>query len=132
MKISQLAKLSGVPSKSIRFYEDVCLIPKAPRNANGYREYGQVDVDRLSFIRRCRELHMPIKQIEKLVKVKTKGNAPCKEVDTLIARQLENVRRSMVELTLLEASLSTLAHSCQKSLVSECEILNRLQQGLAN
>ena len=130
MKISQLARLSGVPSKTIRYYEEIGLAPNASRNSNGYREYGQADIDRLAFIRRCRELQIPIEEIKKLVQVRMDEKAPCKEVDILIARQLENVRHTMAELALLEETLNTLAHSCQNDVVSECEILNRLQKGL--
>jgi len=130
MKISQLAKLSGVPSKTIRYYEEIDLVPNASRNSNGYREYGQADVERLAFIRRCRELQIPIEQIKKLVQVRMDEKAPCKEVDLLIARQLENVRHTMVELALLEETLSTLANSCQNDIVGDCEILNRLQHDI--
>jgi len=56
--------------------------------------------------------------------------APCKEVDMLIARQLENVRHTMAELALLEETLNSLAHSCQNDIVGECEILNRLAKGV--
>lgn len=130
MKISHLAKQSGVPSKTIRYYEEIGLVPNAYRNSNGYREYAQVDVDRLAFIRRCRELHIPIEQIKKLVQVRMDEKAPCKEVDMLIARQLENVRHTMAELAILEQTLNTLAHSCQNDIVGECEILNRLQHDI--
>jgi len=130
MKISQLARQSGVPSKTIRYYEEIGLVPNASRNSNGYREYDQSDIDRLAFIRRCRELQIPIEQIKMLVQVRMDEKAPCKEVDMLIARQLENVRHTIAELALLEEALNTLAHSCQNDVVGECEILNRLQQGL--
>jgi len=130
MKISQLAKLSGVPSKTIRYYEEIGLVPNASRNSNGYREYGQTDIEQLAFIRRCRELQIPIEQIKKLVQVRRDEKAPCKEVDMLIAQQLENVRHTMAELALLEQTLCTLAHSCQNVIVGECEILNRLQQDI--
>ena len=130
MKISLLAKQSGVPNKTIRYYEEIGLIPNASRNSNGYREYDQADIARLAFIRRCRELQIPIEQIKKLVQVRMDEKAPCKEVDMLIARQLENVRHTMAELALLEEALNTLVHSCQNDIVGECEILNRLQQGL--
>jgi len=130
MKISQLAKLSGVPSKTIRYYEEIGLTPNAYRSSNGYREYNQADIDRLAFIRRCRELRIPIEQIKKLVQVRMDEKAPCKEVDLLIAEQLKNVQHTMAELTLLEETLITLAHSCQNDVVAECEILHRLQRGL--
>jgi len=130
MKISQLSKLSGVPSKTIRYYEEIGLIPNASRNSNGYREYDQADIDRLAFIRRCRELQIPVEQIKKLVQVRMDEKAPCKEVDILITQQLEKVRHTISELAILEETLNTLAHSCQSDIVGECEILNRLQHNI--
>lgn len=60
MIISELAKRSGIPSKTIRYYEEVGLLPILARNGNGYRAYNKLDVDRLIFIRRCRELQIPL------------------------------------------------------------------------
>ena len=119
--------LSGVPSKTIRYYEEISLLPSANRNINGYREYNQIDINRLSFIRRCRELQIPIAQIKILVQVQMDEKAPCKEVDLLIARQLKNVQNTIIELTLLEQTLSALAYSCSNDEIGECEILNHLK-----
>ena len=128
MKINQLSKLANVLSKTIRYYEEVGLLPKASRNSNGYREYKLVDVDRLIFIRRCRELQIPLEQIKVLIQVQTDKSSSCSEVDLLIAQQLEKVRQTISELSLLEETLSTLAKSCSNDIVGECEILKNLQQ----
>lgn len=128
MKINQLSKLANVLSKTIRYYEEVGLLPKASRNSNGYREYKLVDVDRLIFIRRCRELQIPLEKIKVLIQVQTDKSSSCSEVDLLIAQQLEKVRQTISELSLLEETLSTLAKSCSNDIVGECEILKNLQQ----
>ncbi|KGJ89456.1 putative transcriptional regulator, MerR family [Thalassotalea sp. ND16A] len=128
MKISQLAKLTHLPSKTIRYYEEIGLVPKALRNDNGYREYRADDVERLVFVRRCRELQIPIEQIKILIAVQADKKSSCKEVDSLIEQQLEKVRKTIAELTLLEQTLHQLATSCPNEIVGECEILKRLQQ----
>ncbi|NRA72761.1 MAG: Cd(II)/Pb(II)-responsive transcriptional regulator [Gammaproteobacteria bacterium] len=128
MKISQLSKSANVPSKTIRYYEDIDLLPKASRNDNGYREYNPVDVERLIFIRRCRELQIPIEQIKTLIQVQSDKTSSCSEVDSLIERQLDKVRNTITELTMLEQTLYKLAKSCPNDIVSECEILKNLQQ----
>ncbi|NRA62401.1 MAG: Cd(II)/Pb(II)-responsive transcriptional regulator [Psychrobium sp.] len=128
MKISQLAKLTNVPNKTIRYYEDIDLLPKASRNDNGYRQYGDSDVERLIFIRRCRELQIPIEQIKMLIEVQSDKSSPCREVDALIERQLSNVRNTIAELTLLEKTLHKLSTCCPNDFVGECEILKNLQQ----
>jgi len=128
MKINQLSKLTNVLSKTIRYYEDVGLLPQASRNINGYREYSLDDVERLIFIRRCRELQIPIEQIKLLIQVQTDKTSSCNEVDLLIELQLEKVRKTISELSLLEQTLSTLAKSCSNDIVGECEILKKLKQ----
>jgi len=128
MKINQLSKLTNVLSKTIRYYEEVSLIPKASRNSNGYREYSSLDVDRLIFIRRCRELQIPLDKIKILIQVQTDEASSCREVDLLIEQQLEKVRNTISELSLLEKTLNTLAKSCSNDIVGECEILKNLKQ----
>jgi len=128
MKISQLAKLSGVASKTIRYYEEIGLLPAALRNGNGYREYRASDIERLVFIRRCRELQIPLEQIKTLIAVQLDEKSSCQEVDDLIEQQLEKVRKTIAELTLLEQTLHTLATSCPNDRVGDCQILKNLQQ----
>ncbi|NQZ22976.1 MAG: MerR family transcriptional regulator [Colwellia sp.] len=128
MKINQLSKLANVLSKTIRYYEEVGLLPKASRNSNGYRKYKLVDVERLIFIRRCRELQIPLEQIKVLIQVQTDKTSSCSEVDLLIEQQLEKVRQTISELSLLEKTLNTLAKSCSNDIVGECEILKNLTQ----
>jgi len=128
MKISQLAKESGVASKTIRYYEDIGLLPEAYRNDNGYREYSTSDIERLVFIRRCRELQIPLEQIKTLIAVQVDQKSSCQEVDDLIEQQLEKVRKTIAELTLLEKTLHTLATSCPNDKVGDCQILKNLQQ----
>ena len=128
MKISQLAKLSGVASKTIRYYEEIGLLPAALRNDNGYREYRASDIECLVFIRRCRELQIPLEQIKTLIAVQVDQKSSCQEVDELIEQQLEKVRTRIAELILLEKTLHTLATSCPNDKVGDCQILKSLQQ----
>lgn len=127
MKINQLSKFSQVLSKTIRYYEDIALLPKPARNSNGYREYSADDVERLIFIRRCRELQIPIVQIKLLIQVQSDNTSSCHEVDLLIEQQLEKVRKTMSELTQLEKTLHALATSCSKDIVGDCVILKNLK-----
>lgn len=128
MKINQLSKMSKVASKTIRYYEEVGVLPKASRHSNGYREYKAEDIERLIFIRRCRELQIPLEQIKILIQVQTDKSSSCNEVDLLIELQLNKVRQTISELTLLEKTLNTLVKSCSKDSVGECQILKNLTQ----
>ncbi|WP_201751681.1 Cd(II)/Pb(II)-responsive transcriptional regulator [Paraglaciecola mesophila] len=127
MQIKQLAKVTNVNAKTIRYYEDVGLLPKAKRGDNGYRYYQQRDVSSLNFIRRCKELRMPLSDIKRLVSLQNDDNAPCAEVDALINLQLEKIRVAQYELQQLEKNLQTLADSCSHKQIKNCEILNHLR-----
>ena len=102
MQIKQLANVTGVSAKTIRYYEDIGLLPEAKRADNGYRYYQTKDIGSLNFIRRCKELRMPLADIKKLVAVQSDGNAPCAEVDSLISQQLEQIHTAQYELQQLE------------------------------
>jgi DNA-binding transcriptional MerR regulator len=128
MKINQLATLTNVPTKTIRYYEEVALLPPPLRLSNGYRHYSDKDVERLVFIRRCRELQIPVDQIKVLIQVQNDETSSCKEVDLLIAQQLEKIRTTIAELSLLEQTLHSLTKSCQNDVISECGILKKLTQ----
>jgi DNA-binding transcriptional MerR regulator len=125
MRIGELAKAAQIPEKTIRYYESRDLIAPALREDNGYRRYGQSDLDKLIFIRRCRELGISLQDIKVLVKVQGDRGAGCASVDTIIDRQLDKVRHTLVELQALEKTLSGL-RVCDGETVGECQILKRL------
>ncbi|WP_125721929.1 MerR family transcriptional regulator [Pseudoalteromonas rubra] len=126
MKISELATKSQINAKTIRYYEQVGLLKAPQRASNGYRHYQPSDVDTLIFIRRCRELNIPLDDIKRLVEVQADPNASCAVVDKIIAEQLAQVQRAQRELALLEQSLQTLA-SCSAEQVEKCSILHKLK-----
>ncbi|MDO6425872.1 Cd(II)/Pb(II)-responsive transcriptional regulator [Thalassotalea sp. 1_MG-2023] len=127
MKISQLAEQTDVPTKTIRYYEDIGLLKSAKRAENGYRYYQAEDVQLLIFIRRCRDLNISLDEIKTLVKVQRQPNNSCEMVDSLITQQLGKVRKAQQELQKLESSLATLAHCCTSNKIEDCMILNTLK-----
>ncbi|MBZ9611671.1 Cd(II)/Pb(II)-responsive transcriptional regulator [Rheinheimera maricola] len=126
MKISALACITQVPAKTIRYYESVGLLTPPTREANGYRYYKGSDVETLVFIRRCRELNIPIDDIKQLVDVKQNPQASCTTVDNIIIEQLARVRQMQQELSQLEQTLSHLVNSCESEKIQDCCILQSL------
>lgn len=127
MKISTVAGKCGVPAKTIRYYEQAGLLRPAKRGINGYRFYQNIDVERLIFIRRCRELDMSLDHIKALLEVKQNPEASCSGVDKMLAEQLERVRQRQKELAELEQSLSEMVSGCCSDQIKDCGILKKLQ-----
>lgn len=126
MKISQLAQATKVPAKTIRYYESVGLLSPPTRGENGYRYYRARDAEMLIFIRRCRELNIPIQDIKQLVQVQQNPETSCATVDFIIAEQLQRVRQMQQELNQLERTLSSLVTSCSSEQIQDCCILQSL------
>lgn len=127
MKISELATKTRVPAKTIRYYETAGLLSAPVREANGYRYYSSDDIDTLVFIRRCRELNIPLEEIKQLVAAQRNPEASCDTIDNIIAEQLVRVRQTRQELAQLEHTLAMLATSCSNKQIQHCAILQRLK-----
>ncbi len=127
MKIGEISKETGIAVETIRYYEKIGLVPAPEREASGYRSYRKHHLDRLLFIRRCRNLDMAQDEIRELIRLADQPDADCSQVDALLARHLEHVRERLQELTHLEDTLTQLQTACsQGRTVSQCGILGGL------
>ena len=105
LSIGDLARQSGTNPPTIRYYEQIGLIRRADRRDGGHRTYGQTDLKRLTFIRRCRDFGFPIEQVRSLVGLIEDDSRSCIEVRDLASAHLADVRVKLDELKALEASL---------------------------
>lgn len=127
MRISELGRASGVDPETIRYYEKTGLMPSPHRLGNGYRDYGQAHVERLSFIRQCRALDMNLREIARLLEIAEHPQAECGDVDRLIDDHLDRVRQQIRGLRALEKHLATLRSCCgTPRRAAECGILQEL------
>jgi DNA-binding transcriptional MerR regulator len=111
--IGMLAELTGVPAPTIRYYEEIALIPPAHRNAAGQRHYTQTDVTRLTFIRRCRDLGFGLDDVRLLSGLALSPDKDCGEVRDIAAAHLAAVRRKLDELQSLERQLQDFVETCE-------------------
>lgn len=133
MKIGEIAKLSNIPIESIRYYEKIGLLPSPARQASGYRDYRQAHLDRLLFIKRCRNLDMAQEEIRELIRLTEEPAADCGDIDALIVRHLEHVRERLQELGKLEQTLEQLRSACTGSGdIDRCGILLGLKPHAAD
>ncbi|MFC3694194.1 MerR family transcriptional regulator [Chenggangzhangella methanolivorans] len=130
LKIGELASLTGTNAPTVRYYEEIGLLPKPARRDGGQRSYGDGDVSRLTFIRRCREFGFPIERVRDLVGLLESPERPCVEARDLAAAQLAEVRKKLKELRALERSIADFVTRCDESCAggpgSDCVILEDL------
>lgn len=113
MKIGDIAALAGVSTKTIRFYEDIGVLPPAARTSGGHRDYHPEITARLRFIQRCQAAGMSLQQIQDIVAVHERGESPCGPVHTLLSAGLDQVRAKIAELHTLQQHLQTLLDRAQ-------------------
>lgn len=127
MRIGELAAATGVDTETIRYYEREGLLAPPARQANGYRRYGRPQLERLSFIRHCRALDIPLADIRRLIDALDSPNADCRDIDRLIDAQLFRVRARLQSMQALEKQLVELRRRCNSPhMMSDCGILNEL------
>jgi len=133
MKIGEISKRSSVPVETIRYYEKIGLLPNPDRDTSDYRVYRNAHLDRLLFIKRCRNLDMAQDEIRELIRLSENPEADCGEVDALLARHLDHVRDRLKELSSLEKTLQQLHKACSDAgTVQECGVLGGLSLVLEN
>lgn len=115
LTIGTLATRTKTNVPTIRYYEEIGLLPHAERGANGHRYYRDADLRRLTFIKRCRDFGFPIEQVRELVKLFEDGDRACLEVREMAQMHLDAVRAKLDEMRQLEAGLQSFVASCDDS-----------------
>jgi MerR family transcriptional regulator, copper efflux regulator len=109
MKIGDAAERSGVPAKTIRFWEDQRLLPAPARTAAGYRDYDPAILERLAFIRHAQAAGLTLEHIRQILDIRDDGQPPCVHVAGLIARRPAEVEARLAELARARDQLAALA-----------------------
>lgn len=126
MNIGEVAVRSGVPAKTIRYYEEQGLLPRAARSGNGYRVYGSADVYRLQFIQRARSLGFAVKDVGLLLDLYDDRDRNSADVKRLAQHQVERIDRKLDELAAMRATLTKLIRRCHGDDRPDCPILEDL------
>jgi len=128
MNVRDAAALSGLPSKTIRYYDDIGLVVP-DRRANGYRDYNDQTVQKLAFIKRARQLGFSIDNCRQLLSLYEDKGRASGDVKSLAEKHLIEVDKRLEELQQLRATLSHLVHSCRGDDRPDCPILADLSKG---
>lgn len=128
MNISQIARETGLPAKTIRYYEEIGLI-RPDRRENGYRAFSDTHLHQLAFIGRARALGFSIEECRRLLSLyedKTRASA---DVKRLVQEHLAEIDAKITQLEQMRDTLRALVQSCAGDTRPDCPILNDLAQG---
>ena len=126
MNIGTVAEKSGVPPRSIRYYESIGLIQPAERRANGYRSYSPLDMQTLAFIKRARGLGFSVEDVRDLLDLWRDRNRKSSAVKALAAHHIEMLDRKIDELRSIHKALAELVRRCRGDSRPDCPILDDL------
>ncbi|CDN53836.1 Cu(I)-responsive transcriptional regulator [Neorhizobium galegae bv. officinalis bv. officinalis str. HAMBI 1141] len=130
LTIGAIAKASGVTTPTVRFYEEIGLIPKARRSIAGQRYYEEPDLSRLTFIKQCRDFGFSIEQVRVLLDLSISTERDCVETRDIAQTHLDEVRRKLDELKALETRLAGFVKRCNDACAggpgSDCVIFKDL------
>ncbi|MDA9009440.1 Cu(I)-responsive transcriptional regulator [Alphaproteobacteria bacterium] len=125
MNIGEASKRSLLPTKTIRYYEDIDLI-KPARTPSGYRDYDGKDVHRLRFLQRSRSLGFTIEECRLLLSLYDDGNRASADVKAIAEAKIAEINRKVTELESLKLTLTALAKNCHGDDKPDCPIIDDL------
>ena len=124
--IGEVARASGVKVPTVRFYEEIGLLPAPPRTEGGRRSYGATDMRRLAFIRHARELGFEIEAIRMLLQLQDQPEQSCAAADAIARDRLIEVERRIASLNALKAELERMVEGCSHGHVAACRVIEIL------
>lgn len=108
MEIRELVKQTNVPAKTVRYYEEIELLPQPARKANGYRDYTKTDIERVKLVNGARRLDFSIDEIRELLDLRDRKIAPCGVLLEMLENKAEEIQQRIAELQQLEKDLKQL------------------------
>ncbi|PLX34692.1 MAG: Cu(I)-responsive transcriptional regulator [Hyphomicrobiales bacterium] len=125
MKVAEAAARSGLPAKTLRYYEEIGLITPRRRD-NGYRDYEDGDVNRLRFLRRARQMGFSIADCRQLLSLFDDQDRESADVKSIAVRHLAHIDARIEEMNLLRRNLARLVEACHGDGRADCPILDDL------
>jgi Cu(I)-responsive transcriptional regulator len=128
MNIGEVSEASGLPTKTIRYYEDIKLVRPA-RSANGYRDFSERDAHKLAFLARARSLGFSIDECRALLSLYEDRDRASADVKQVAMEHLDQIDRKIEELQAMRATLQSLVTKCHGDKRPDCPILDDLARG---
>lgn len=112
LTVSMLAKQTGIPPDTIRYYDRIGLLPPAARTAAGYRHYDPTAAQRLRFIKGAQRFGLRLREIAELLAVRDRGACPCGHAEALVCRRLAEIDAEIARLAEVRGELARLGAAC--------------------
>src|SRR6266446_4258337 len=127
LTIGKLSRETGVKVVTIRYYEQIGLMPAAPGTDGNYRTYSLDHRRRLHFIRRCRDLGFTLDQVRDLLRLSSEKTQACAEVDCIAEQHRRAVEEKLADLARLASELRRRSACWRgKGLIADCRIIEAL------
>lgn len=127
LSIGRLAKRTGTKVQTVRYYEQIGLLPEPGRTEGGQRRYADADLDRLAFIRHARQLGFSLEAIRELLALSDNPDQPCQDADSIARRQLKQVEQRIERLDALRTELRRMIRDCRGGKTGDCRVLEVLR-----
>lgn len=126
MKIGEVAEATGIPAKTIRYYERAGLLEPAPRCGNGYRDYSDKQLHNLHFLKRARGLGFSVQECRELLALYSDKSRSSSDVKRLALERVAKIESKIAELKQIHNALSELARLCHGDQRPDCPIIDEL------
>lgn len=126
LTIGELSRQTGCEVPTIRYYEQVGILDKPARTEGGHRSYTDAQLQRLRFVRRCRDLGFPLDEVKDLLRLADNREAECSAVDEIVTQRLADVREKIAHLSALESELKRMVRGCRRGKIADCRIVQAL------
>lgn len=126
MNIGEVSRRTGMAPKTIRYYEEIALVPSPVRGANGYRQYTNYNISMLDFVSRARSLGFTVEECRNLLALYEDRGRASADVRAIAQTHIEHIDAKLKELAAMRATLSTLVSKCKGDDRPTCPILEEL------
>ena len=126
LTIGRVAASAGCTVQTVRYYEQVGLLPIPPRSEGNQRLYAPATVDRLAFIRHARELGFSLDAVRDLLSLADDPDRPCAEADSIARAQLQQIERRLSQLQALKIELEHMVEQCRGGRIATCRVIEVL------
>jgi DNA-binding transcriptional MerR regulator len=127
MRIGELSQKTGVETKTIRYYEEIDVLPSPERSPNGYRSYGDAAVERLLFVRDARSTGLSLTEIRSILSLRDEGESTCNHVLGLLEAHLREIDTQIKSLRKTRQQLASLTNRASGLDPADCTDPNRCQ-----